>query len=131
MSDTLLKILLLPVIPLVFAYFELGGNWFAYRLFQGGATVWSVTGTVVFSVLYALIAAVVALKTKMDLGLLMVAYGFGFSIVSIFLKLEWGKIPSFSAKLLEAHSLLWVVAFIALGGFLVSSYLAVTSKPLV
>ncbi len=131
MNDTLLKIFLLPLIPIVFAYFELGGNWFAYRLVQSGVSVWSVFGTIIFSVLYSLIAAIVSIKTKMDLGLLMVAYGFGFSIVAIFLRLEWGKIPSFSSKLLEAHSLLWVVAFVALGGFLISSYLVVTSKTLV
>ena len=122
-------LLLLPFLPLVFAYLELGGNWFGFRLLQGGMSVWSATGTIVFSVLYSLVAAYVALKMNINLGLLMVNYGFGFSIVSIFLKLEWGKIPSFSNELLMQHPLLAVVAIISLVGFLLSGYLVVTSLP--
>ena len=123
------RLLLLPVIPLIFAYLELGGNWFGYRLLQGGITMWSIGGTILFSVLYSLVAAFVALRMHMDLGLLMVNYGFGFSIVSIFLKLEWGKIPSFSNDLLVQHPLLWLIAGISSIGFVASGYLVLTSIP--
>ena len=123
------RLVLLPFIPLLFAYLELGGNWFGYRLLQGGITMWSVTGTVVFSVLYSLVAAFIAVKMQMDLGLLMVNYGFGFSIVSIFLKLEWGKIPSFSTNLLSLHPLLAIIALVSLIGFVMSGYLVITSMP--
>lgn len=123
------RLLLLPVIPLLFAYLERGGNLFGYRLLQGGITVWSVTGTIVLSVLYSLVAAWVALKLKMDLGLLMVNYGFGFSMVSVFLRLEWGKIPSFSMETLTRHPLLWVVTLVAFVGFLMSGFLVVMSEP--
>jgi hypothetical protein len=123
------RLLLLPIIPLVFAYLELGGNWFGYKLLQGGVSAWSAMGTIVFSVLYSLVAAWVALKLQVDLGLLMVNYGFGFSIVAIFLKLEWGKIPSFSSALLTQYPLLSIVAIVSLIGFFISGYLVVTSYP--
>lgn len=126
--NTLMRILATPLIPILYAYFELGGNWFALRLFQRGANAWSVSGTFFFSVIYSLVSAFVALKLKMDMGLLMVCYGFGFSIISIFLQLEWGKIPNFSMSLITAHPTLWFIALIALVGFLVSSYLVVTTK---
>lgn len=123
-----LKIIVTPLIPVLFAYLELGGNWFGLRLLQRGFNLWSVLGTIIFSVLYSLTAAFVSIKLGFNLGLLMVAYGFGFSIVSIFLYLEWGKLPSFSTDLIKAYPLLWVVGAIALLGFLVSSFLVVTSK---
>ncbi len=126
--ETILKIIILPFIPLVFAYLELGGNWFGLRLLQKGPNIWSVAGTIIFSVLYSLVAAFVALKLKIDIGLLMVAYGFGFSIVAIFLELEWGKLPSFSKDLIAKNPLLYLVALIALIGFIVSSYLVI-SRP--
>jgi hypothetical protein len=59
----------------------------------------------------------------------MVNYGFGFSIVSIFLRLEWGKVPFLSTELIKQHPLLWVIAAIAVVGFVVSGYLVVTSTP--
>jgi hypothetical protein len=128
MQNLILRILITPIIPILYAYFELGGNWFAYRMFQGGANWWSVSGTIFFSVVYSLVSAFVAYKLKMDLGLLMVSYGFGFSIISILIKLEWGKIPEFSLDLLKAHPTLWAIAGIALIGFIASSYLVVVTK---
>ncbi|GEM_PF-2577244 len=124
---SLLRIFLVPIIPVLFAYLELGGNWFGLRLLQGGPTLWSVAGTVIFSVLYSLVAAFVAISLKVDIGLLMVNYGFGFSIISIFLTLNWGKLPSFSADLIRTNPLLWVIFGIAIVGFIVSSYLVITS----
>jgi hypothetical protein len=126
--ETIIKIIALPFIPLVFAYLELGGNWFGLRLLQRGPSIWSIAGTVVFSVLYSLVSAFVAVKLKLDIGLLMVAYGFGFSIVAIFLQLEWGKLPSFSKELITKNPLLFLVAGIALVGFIISSYLVI-SRP--
>ncbi len=126
--NLLLRVLATPLIPILYAYFELGGNWFALRLFQRGANAWSISGILFFSVIYSLVSAFVALKLKMDMGLLMVCYGFGFSIISIFLQLEWGKIPDFSMNLIKAHPALWFIAAIALVGFVVSGYLVVTTE---
>ena len=125
------RILLVPFLPLIFAYLELGGNWFGLRLVQRGPSVWSVAGVIIFSVAYSLVAAVVAHKFKFNLGLLMVNYGFGFSVVSIFLILNWGEIPEFSMKLVSTYPLLWGVAAIAIVGFLISGYLLVTAPPTV
>lgn len=127
-QEIIVRVLITPLIPILYAYFELGGNWFALRMFQGGANLWSVTGTIFFSVIYSVVSAFVAYKLKMDMGLLMVAYGFGFSIIAIFLKLDWGKIPTFSTELIKSHPSLYFIAFIALLGFLVSSYMVVTTK---
>lgn len=127
-QNLILRILVTPLIPVLYAYFELGGNWFALRLLQKGASTWSVLGTIFFSVIYSLVSAFFAYKLKMDMGLLMVAYGFGFSIVAIFLKLDWGKIPEFSLELIKAHPTLYIVALIALIGFVVSSYMVITTK---
>ena len=111
------RILVVPILPLMFAYLELGGNWFGLRLIQRGPSFWSVAGVIIFSVTYSLVAAAVAYKCKLNLGLLMVNYGFGFSVVSIFLILNWGKIPAFSAELVSTYPLLWGVAAVALVGF--------------
>ncbi|MEK7672338.1 MAG: hypothetical protein AAB373_00490 [Patescibacteria group bacterium] len=121
------KILLIPFIPIVFAYLELGGNWFGLRLLQGGAGLWSVFGTIIFSVLYSIVAAFVAINLKVDIGLLMVNYGFGFSIVSIFLTLNWGKLPSFSPELIKSNPFLWAIFAVAIIGFLMSAYLVITA----
>ena len=123
------RILILPFLPLVFAYLELGGNWFGLRLVQRGLSVWSVTGVIIFSVAYSLVAAIVAHKLQLNLGILMVNYGFGFSIVSIFLMLEWGKIPEFSTVLVSTYPLLWGVAAVALIGFVLSGYLVIIAPP--
>lgn len=120
------RLLVLPVIPLIFAYLELGGNWFAYRMIER-QTVWSVTGTIFFSVIYSFVAAYVAKQFKIDLALLMVNYGFGFSIVSLLLKLEWGRIPEFTSEVLMQTPALTSVLLIALLGFLVSAYFVVMS----
>jgi hypothetical protein len=50
------------------------------------------------------------------------------SIISIFLILEWGELPTYSSDLIKAYPLLWLVGAIALLGFLISAYLVVTSK---
>ena len=127
-SDSMmLRALLLPVIPIVFAYLELGGNWFGLRLLQGGVSAWGVAGTVIFSVLYSLVAAFVAIRLHFNLALLMVNYGFGFSIIAIFLRLDWGHLPEFSAALIAQYPLLWLLAGIAVVGFLVSGYLVLTA----
>jgi ABC-type Fe3+ transport system permease subunit len=76
--NTWAKILLTPIIPVLFAYLELGGNWFGLRLLQRGPSLWSVAGTLIFSVLYSLTAAYISLKFGLNFALLMVAYGFGF-----------------------------------------------------
>src|SRR5687768_203428 len=73
LNDTLIRVLVLPIIPIVFAYLELGGNWFAFRMIER-QTVWSVTGTIFFSVVYSFVAAFVAKKFEINLALLMVNY---------------------------------------------------------
>ena len=125
-TSVAVRILVLPVIPLIFAYLELGGNWFAYRMIER-QTVWSVTGTIFFSVVYSFVAAYVAKKFRIDLALLMVNYGFGFSIVSLLLKLEWGRVPEFTSEVLQATPALGVILLIALVGFVSSAYFVVTS----
>ena len=126
LNDTLIRILVLPVIPILFAYLELGGNWFAFRMIER-QTVWSVTGTIFFSVVYSFVAAFVAKKFEINLALLMVNYGFGFAIISVLLKLDWGKIPEFTTENLVAYPMLWGVLAIALVGFLFSAYVVITS----
>ena len=121
------RALVIPFIPIIFAYLELGGNWFGLRLLQGGPNFWSVTGTILFSVIYSLVAAFVALRLKVDIGLLMVNYGFGFSIISMFLTLNWGKLPSFSPELMKTTPFLWIIFAIASVGFLTSAYLVIVS----
>src|SRR5688572_2845576 len=125
-TSVAVRILVLPVIPLIFAYLELGGNWFAYRMIER-QTVWSVTGTIFFSVVYSFVAAYVAKKFRIDLALLMVNYGFGFSIVSLLLKLEWGRVPEFTSEVLQATPALGVILLIALVCFVSSAYFVVTS----
>src|SRR5687767_11360952 len=126
LNDTLIRILVLPVIPILFAYLELGGNWFAFRMIER-QTIWSVTGTIIFSVLYSFVAAYVAKKFAINLALLMVNYGFGFAIISVLLKLDWGKIPEFTNENLIATPSLWGVLLIALIGFLFSAYIVISS----
>ena len=121
-------LLILPIIPVVFAYLELGGNWFGLRLLEKGISPWSILGTVLFSVAYSLVSAFVALRMKFDLGLLMVSYGFGFSMIAIFLRLKLGELPAFSGELIKTHPSLWLVGLIAFLGFAVSSYILITSK---
>ncbi len=125
---SLTRIFLVPFLPILFAYLELGGNWFGLRLLQGGPSFWSIFGTIVFSVLYSIVAASFALVLKVDIGLLMVNYGFGFSIISIFLTLNWGKLPSFSVELIKANPFLWVIFGVAVVGFIGSAYLVVVSQ---
>lgn len=128
LNDTLIRVLILPIIPILFAYLELGGNWFAFRMIER-QTFWSVTGTIFFSVVYSFVAAFVAKKFAINLALLMVNYGFGFAIISVLLKLDWGKIPEFTNENLIAYPMLWGVLVIALIGFLFSAYVVITSPP--
>jgi hypothetical protein len=125
-TSVTVRILVLPLIPLVFAYLELGGNWFAYRMIER-QTPWSVGGTILFSVLYSFVAAYVAKHFKIDLALLMVNYGFGFSVVSLLLKLEWGQIPQFTGEILQTTPGLWWILGLAVVGFIASAYFVVTS----
>jgi hypothetical protein len=128
LSNTLVRVLTLPLIPIAFAYLELGGNWFAYRMIER-QTLWSVGGTIFFSVVYSFVAAFVAKQFKIDLGLLMVNYGFGFAVVSLLIKLDWGKIPEFSGKMLQDTPALWIILLIGVLGFLASAYFVITAPP--
>jgi hypothetical protein len=116
----LARLLILPIIPILFAYLELGGNWFAYRMLER-PNLWAIIGTMIFSVLYSLVVAVIAKHMNIDLSLLMVNYGFGFAIVSLLIKLDWGKLPEFTSEILKANQNLWVVLFIAALGFVISA----------
>jgi hypothetical protein len=116
----------LPLIPILFAYLELGGNWFAYRMLAR-PNVWSISGTVIFSVLYSFVAALIAKRMNIDLSLLMVNYGFGFAIVSLLLKLDWGKLPEFTNEMLKNNPNLWIILFIAALGFFISASFVITS----
>lgn len=127
MNRSTRTIILLPIISLIFAYAELGGNWFAYRMIEQ-QTIWSVSGTIIFSTAYSFIAAGIAKWRKIDLGLLMVNYGFGFSIVSLLLKLEWNEIPQFTLELLNQHLGLLIVLVIAILGFVASGWFVVNSS---
>jgi hypothetical protein len=119
-------VFLLPFLSLLFAYFELGGNWFAYKMLDM-QTLWSVGGTIIFSTAYSFIAASVAVWRDIDLGLLMVNYGFGFSIISLVLKLEWNKIPEFTMDIFNQQPSLAIVLAIAFIGFLASGWLIITA----
>jgi hypothetical protein len=123
-----MRLLVLPIIPIVFAYLELGGNWFAYRMLER-ATLDMVAGVLVFSTLYAFVAALVARFLQVDMALLMVNYGFGFSIVAMLLKLEWGRLPEFTGALLQGDPRLWLLLAVALIGFVISAIFVITSQP--
>ena len=84
-------------------------------------------GTIIFSVLYSLVAAVIAKHMNIDLLLLMVNYGFGFAIVSLLIKFDWGKLPEFTSEILKANQNLWVVLFIAALGFVISASFVIKS----
>lgn len=120
------RLLILPIIPILFAYLELGGNWFAYRMLER-PNLWAIIGTMIFSVLYSLVAAFIAKQMNIDLSLLMVNYGFGFAIVSLLIKLDWGKLPEFTNEILKANQNLWVVLFIAALGFVISASFVIKS----
>lgn len=122
-----IRLLILPIIPLLFAYLELGGNWFAYRLLER-PNFWAIAGTVIFSVLYSLVAAIIAKQLNIDLSLLMVNYGFGFAIVSLLLKLDWGKLPEFSTEILRGNPNLWFIFLIAALGFFASASFIINSS---
>lgn len=126
-DNALFRVLLLPLIPLVFAYLELGGNWYAYRLFERVAPA-TVIGVLVFSVAYSLVAAAVARFLKIDLSLLMVNYGFGFSILALLIRLEWGRLPEFTLDLLARLPALWLLLAIATAGFVVSAAFVILAK---
>jgi hypothetical protein len=119
-NNLFIRLLILPIIPIIFAYLELGGNWFAYRMLER-PVFWSITGTFIFSTVYSIVAAFIAKKFQIDLSLLMVNYGFGFAIVSLLLKLEWGKLPEFTSDILKETPNIWIVLIIAAIGFFVSA----------
>ncbi len=127
-DNLFIRLLILPIIPIIFAYLELGGNWFAYRMLERPA-FWAVSGTLVFSTLYSIVAAFIAKKFQIDLSLLMVNYGFGFAIVSLLLKLDWGKLPEFTNEILKETPNLWVVLIIAAIGFFVSASFVINAPP--
>lgn len=122
--------MLLPV-PIIFAYLELGGNWYGYKLLSEDKNkLMYLIGTIIFSVLYSLVAAFVAIKFfNINIGKLMVNYGFGFSAIATFLVLEWGKLPSLSWDIFRSSPTLYgTLLIIELIGFLLSGYLVVTDK---
>jgi hypothetical protein len=116
-NSSLLKRLVLVALPLLFAYLELGGNWFAYRLLER-RTAWSISGVIVFSVLYSIVAAYAAKALRVDLKYLMINYGFGFTLIATVLELEWGKLPALTVSTLRQNRDLYPVVFIAALGFL-------------
>lgn len=121
-----MRLIVLPLIPILFAYLELGGNWFAYRMLDR-LNLWSIGGTVIFSVLYSFVAALIAKRMNIDLSLLMVNYGFGFAIVSLLIKLDWGKLPQFTDDILKNNPNLWIILSIAALGFFISASFVITS----
>jgi hypothetical protein len=90
---------------------------------------WAISGTLVFSTLYSIVAAFIAKKFQIDLSLLMVNYGFGFAIVSLLLKLDWGKLPEFTNEILKETPNLWIVLIIAAIGFFVSASFVINAPP--
>jgi hypothetical protein len=127
-NNFFIRLLILPIIPIIFAYLELGGNWFAYRMLER-PVFWSISGTIVLSMVYSIVAALVAKKFQLDLSLLMVNYGFGFAIVSLLLKLDWGKLPEFTNDILKENPNLWIVLIIAVIGFFVSAGFVINAPP--
>ncbi|MBW4512406.1 MAG: hypothetical protein KME64_38820 [Scytonematopsis contorta HA4267-MV1] len=127
-KNLFIRLLILPIIPIIVAYLELGGNWFAYRMLEHPA-FWAISGTLVFSTLYSIVAAFIAKKFQIDLSLLMVNYGFGFAIVSLLLKLDWGKLPEFTNEILKETPNLWIVLIIAAIGFFVSASFVINAPP--
>jgi hypothetical protein len=128
LSSLVVRLLVLPIIPLVFAYLELGGNWYAYRLLER-VTPGTLAGTILFSVLYSFVAALVARAFQIDMALLMVNYGFGFSMVALLLKLDWGRLPEFSGALLQSDPRLWLLLAIAMAGFVASAFFVISARP--
>jgi hypothetical protein len=126
LSSIAVRLLVLPIIPLVFAYLELGGNWYAYRLLER-PSAGMIAGALVFSVLYSFVAALVARTLQVDMALLMVNYGFGFSIVALLLRLEWGRLPELTGAMLQGDPRLWLLLAIAVAGFISSAFFVVTS----
>ena len=107
------RLLTLPFIPILFsffAYLELGGNYYGYSLLERGINWKTISGLVIFSIGYSLATAVVAYRAQFDMTLLMISYGFGFTLTSIFLKLEWGKLPEFTLDNVRIDPWLWWVA---------------------
>ena len=125
-NNIFIRLVILPIIPILFAYLELGGNWFAYRMLDR-PNIWAISGTIVFSVLYSIVADVIAKQMNIDLSPLMVNYGFGFAIVSLLIKLDFGKLPEFTNEILRANPNLWIVLFIAALGFVISASFVINS----
>lgn len=128
MRSLLARMLVLPISALVFSYLELGGNYYAYKLLQR-RTLYSIAGTLAFSVLYSLVAAFVARRLRLDMGLLMINYGFGFAIIAMLLKLDWGELPKLSLDLLRAHASVRGVLLVALVGFVWSGVTLIRASP--
>ena len=49
------------------------------------------------------------------------------AIVSLLLKLDWGKLPEFTNEILKNNPNLWIILFIAALGFFISASFVITS----
>jgi len=123
-NDVFLRLLTLPFIPLLFAYLEQGGNLYAEQTLEV-PTPRNLGITFVFSVLYSFVAALVATSLHVNLAIMMVNYGFGFSIVSLLLDLQWNRLPNFTRRRLAANPNLRIPLAIALVGFIASAYFVI------
>lgn len=124
METIVLKAVLLPFMPLVFAYLEQGGNLFAEKTLDQ-PTPRNLMTTFFFSVIYAFVAAAVATWLQIDLALLMINYGFGFAMVALLLELEWQRLPTFTLRRVHENPHLRLPLGMALVGFVVSAYFVI------
>lgn len=120
------RIVLLPVIPILFAYLEQGGNLYAEQTIEK-PTLRNMVVTFFFSVIYAFVAAFVSTLLDVDFALMMINYGFGFSIISLLLDLGWNELPHFTLDRVRANPKLRILLVIAVFGSVVSAYFVVFS----
>jgi len=123
-TNTWVRLIFLPVIPILFAYLEQGGNLYA-QLTIAKPTLRNFVVTFFFSVIYSFVAAYVSIVLDVSLALMMINYGFGFSAISLLLDLEWNKLPHFTLHRIRANPNLRIPLGIAILGSVTSAYFVV------
>jgi hypothetical protein len=126
-SEMAIRILILPTIPVLFAYLEQGGNLYAEKTI-GNPTLRNLLVTLFFSVIYSFVAAIVSRSMGVNLALMMINYGFGFSIVSMLLELKWRSVPTFSLQRIKENPRSKWSLIIAVLGFASSAYFVVFTE---
>jgi hypothetical protein len=120
-----MQFLFLPFITFIFAYLELGGNYYAIKLLENKSPNWVIliVNTIIFSVLYSITTALFQQYTKLNMQLLMIHYGIAFSIVSMFFDIEWGKIPSLNLAIFDRGSIFLLLLLYLLMGYVLTFFI--------